>query len=165
MRKASRGGASGARAARGTHGRGIGKRRHHEHQSSAAAPFLSHFAEATESEERVAEQLLGLARECIGEAAGARLELSELGSAVQARAPMELRPEINGKTLTISKYMKARFGGWEAFIRDRGAGALVVVDGAVCRPPKSAPAAPRRSQAVDCSIDDAIDSLGQLGAG
>ena len=67
------------------------------------------------------------------EAEGGQLALSMLGSAVQSRAPIDFRTELNGKMCSISKYMKARFGGWEAFVQAHAEGKLCVAAGSVRR--------------------------------
>ena len=116
-------------------GRGIGKRRAEPAASAraAGAQLSVDFASWTQADERVGARLLELACACVDAAEDGQLALSMLGSAVQARAPLDFRPEHHGKACSISKYMKAKFGGWEAFIQSHAEGTLSVAVGSVRR--------------------------------
>jgi hypothetical protein len=156
-------------------GRGIGKKQRAEPSLARAAGASVEFAAWSQADERVEERLLELACECV-DAADGQLALSMLGSAVQTRAPYDFRPELHGKVTSISKYMKARFGGWEAFIQAHADdGALSLAAGSVRRAQaadddmpaeQDAGAQLRRAEPVGRdSMQAALDSMHQLTAG
>ena len=107
---------------------------------AAAAPrplsaiFGQWHDEGAAKESALADQLTGLVCECLREAPGAQLPLSELGSRVrdlvkrrglQAKAADQAQAKLLGN---LSLAVKAQWGNWEGFARARAADGLRLRD-------------------------------------
>lgn len=117
-------------------------RAQHAAAAQRARPQQSLFLEGLTSEaESFAVKVRALACEALREAPGRALGLAELGARIRDLAPRRgLSGEAEGKVQSISKRVKACFGGWEGFVRDHGEG-FVLANGVLRERDTAAPMA------------------------
>ena len=131
----------------------IAARKRQPHTAASASTTASSIsllldAELAESDIQ-SDQLVQLVRECMDEAADERIALSELGGLVRARAMRQCLHTADG---FLHKQVKAKWGGWEGFVRAHAADEFVVLNGLLLRRPtmtvQEAPLALRRAPDV-----------------
>lgn len=106
----------------------------------AAAPSSLLLAGLAAEHDGFAAKLRSLVREALQEAPSGELSLSELGSKVSYLAPRRgMSAELEGKVQSLSKRLKAAFGGWEGFVRDHAAADFVLAGGMLRERPEAAP--------------------------
>ena len=81
------------------------------------------------------DQLLQLVRECMDDTVDGQIALTELGGVVRARAMRQCLQTASGP---LHKQVKAKWGGWEGFLRAHASEEFVVANGRLVRRPTMA---------------------------